>query len=112
MWARRSGWWAVLVIVLGLVAAACGGDGGGGDGDQASAPPTESRATSSDAATSEQAAGDGEDRSDGPRTYVVKSGDTLTEIAERFDTAVLELVEANDIADPDIIDVGQELTIP
>lgn len=46
------------------------------------------------------------------RVYEVRSGDTLTSIAERFDTTVEAIVEANDVADPDVIDVGQRLTIP
>lgn len=115
MAARGSGWavW-VLVLVLGLVVAACGGGDGDGrveDGGQASAPPTAVRSAPADVAS--QAAPD--DGSDGPgsdRTYVVESGDTLSAIAERFDTTVRAIVRANDIADPDVIDVGQELTIP
>ncbi len=47
-----------------------------------------------------------------PRTYVVESGDNLTSIAERLGTTVEELVAANDIEDPDIINVGSELVIP
>ena len=111
MSARGSGW-AIWVIVLALVAAACGGEDGDGDGGQASAPPTESQSAAADAAASEQAADDGAGGSDGAQTYVVRSGDTLSQIANRFDTTVPALVQANDIADPDVIDVGQELTIP
>lgn len=47
-----------------------------------------------------------------PRSYVVEPGDTLTGIAQRFETTVDEIVQANDIADPDLIRPGQELTIP
>lgn len=113
MAARGSGW-AVWVIVLALVAAACGGDdggGGGGDGGRATAPATEEQSAADGTAASEQATG-GAGRSDGTETYVVRSGDTLSAIANRFDTTVEALVEANDIADPDAIDIGQELTIP
>jgi LysM repeat protein len=109
MSARGSGW-AIWVIVLALVAAACGGEDGDGDGGQVSAPPTESQ-SAADAAASEQA-DDGAGGSDGAQTYVVRSGDTLSQIANRFDTTVPALVQANNIADPDVIDVGQELTIP
>ena len=45
-------------------------------------------------------------------SYVVQSGDTLSSIALEFGTTVEALVEANDIADPDQIAVGQELVIP
>lgn len=44
--------------------------------------------------------------------YTVQRGDTLSEIAVRHDTTVAALVEANDIADPDLIIIGDELTIP
>lgn len=113
MAARGSGW-AVWVLVLGLVVAACGGgdgDGSAEDGGQATAPPTDVRSAPADVA-SEAAPDDGSDGSGGDRTYVVESGDTLSAIAERFDTTVRAIVRANDIADPDVIDVGQELTIP
>lgn len=44
--------------------------------------------------------------------YTVVSGDTLSEIARDNGTSVSELVEANDIADPDLIITGQVLSIP
>lgn len=99
--------------MLALGVAACGGDdGGGGGADQASAPPSEAQTAAAGATVSEQATDGGADGPGGVQTYVVRSGDTLSEIARRFDTRVDALVEANDIADPDVIDVGQELTIP
>lgn len=43
----------------------------------------------------------------------VKSGDTLTSIAEEHGVTYVELYNANDaIVDPDIIDVGDEVRIP
>jgi murein DD-endopeptidase MepM/ murein hydrolase activator NlpD len=47
-----------------------------------------------------------------PVVYVVQRGDTLSAIAERFGTTVRALVEANDIANPSLIVVGQRLVIP
>ena len=44
------------------------------------------------------------------RLYVVKSGDTLSEIAVRLDTSVDELVVKNRLRDPDRIYSGQRLT--
>lgn len=111
--AARRGGWTVWVIMFALGVAACSGDdGGGGGADQASAPPSEAQTTAPGATVSEQATDGGVDESGGGQTYVIRSGDTLSEIARRFDTSVEALVEANDIADPDVIDVGQELTIP
>ena len=44
--------------------------------------------------------------------YRVVQGDTLSGIALRFGTTVQALVQANHIADPNLIDVGQTLVIP
>lgn len=44
-------------------------------------------------------------------TYTVKSGDTLATIARRFNTTVANLVALNNIANPNIIRVGQVLRI-
>jgi nucleoid-associated protein YgaU len=49
------------------------------------------------------------------QTYTVAGGDTLSAIAERFygDANLYpKIAEANGIANPDLINVGQELTIP
>lgn len=45
-------------------------------------------------------------------TYVVQSGNTLSSIAQRFNTTVNELAELNDISDPNLIYVGEILKIP
>jgi len=45
-------------------------------------------------------------------TYTVVAGDTLAAIAARFDVPLDALVELNQIADPSLIQVGQELRIP
>ncbi len=45
-------------------------------------------------------------------TYVVQPGDTLTIIAQRFNVTLEALVQANDIKDPDRVEVGQALIIP
>ena len=50
--------------------------------------------------------------SSAPRTYTIKSGDTLYAIAIRFGTTVAVIVSANDIANPNQISVGQTLIIP
>ncbi|WP_286312027.1 GH25 family lysozyme [Romboutsia ilealis] len=43
--------------------------------------------------------------------YTVENGDTLSEIAEKFNTTVEKLVELNDIQNPNLIYVGQVLKI-
>jgi LysM repeat protein len=45
-------------------------------------------------------------------TYTVRAGDTLTEIAARFNVSVESIMQANNISDPDSIREGQELVIP
>ncbi len=45
-------------------------------------------------------------------THVVGSGETLGAIAKQHGVTVAELVEANGISNPNLIMVGQELTIP
>ncbi|OHT13490.1 hypothetical protein TRFO_16226 [Tritrichomonas foetus] len=45
-------------------------------------------------------------------TYVVKSGDTLWNIANAYGTTVQEICNVNGISNPDLIFVGQVLTIP
>ena len=44
-------------------------------------------------------------------TYTVRNGDTLASIAERLGTTVRALASANHIADPNLIYVGQVLTL-
>lgn len=46
------------------------------------------------------------------RTYQVKAGDMLSAIAIKFGTTVAAIVSANNIADPNKINVGQVLVIP
>jgi LysM repeat protein len=45
-------------------------------------------------------------------TYVVQPGDTLWQLAQRFGTSIDELVNLNDIRNPDLIFVGQVLALP
>jgi LysM repeat protein len=47
-----------------------------------------------------------------PVVYVVQAGDSLAAIASAYGVSKEAIVEANDIQDPNLIDVGQELVIP
>jgi LysM repeat protein len=49
---------------------------------------------------------------DAPATYKVKSGDTLSGIASVYGTTWQELAELNNIDDPRLLRVGQELKLP
>jgi nucleoid-associated protein YgaU len=60
-------------------------------------------------------ANDPEIASAGKRTYTVKSGDTLSAISKEFygDAGkYMDIAKANNISDPNKINVGQELNIP
>ena len=72
-----------------------GNSGNGGGTSTGSADPTPT-------ATSEPA----------DRTHVVVAGDTLSDIADQYDSTVEAIMEANGITDASLIFVGQELTIP
>ncbi|MCS5678543.1 MAG: LysM peptidoglycan-binding domain-containing protein, partial [Acidimicrobiales bacterium] len=48
----------------------------------------------------------------GPVVVTVTSGDTLSEIAEKYGVGLSALMNANALANPDTIYIGQKLTIP
>ncbi|MHB8874702.1 MAG: phage tail tip lysozyme [Myxococcaceae bacterium] len=45
-------------------------------------------------------------------TYTVRSGDTLSRLAARYHTSVSALARTNHISNPNLIRVGQRLTVP
>lgn len=45
-------------------------------------------------------------------TYEVQSGDMLYKIAQKYDVTIQEIVDANNIANPNLIYIGDMLTIP
>ncbi|KAF1360803.1 LysM-domain-containing protein [Lizonia empirigonia] len=47
-----------------------------------------------------------------PCTYVVKSGDTLTTLAASAGVGICDIAKTNNIADPNLIYVGETLVIP
>ncbi len=47
-----------------------------------------------------------------PQTHVIQAGDTLFSIAASYNLPLDELAAANHITDPNLIQVGQQLTIP
>lgn len=46
------------------------------------------------------------------RTHIVVAGDTLSGLAKEYGTTVEAIVEANELSDPELIIVGQLLSIP
>ncbi len=47
-----------------------------------------------------------------PVTYTVQAGDTLSAIAQEYEVPLEALTDANDLADPDVLQIGQVLLIP
>ena len=47
-----------------------------------------------------------------PKTYVIQSGDALSEIAKQFGVSAAALAAFNNITDPDKIEAGQVLNLP
>lgn len=48
----------------------------------------------------------------GSKTYMVRTGDTITKIARRFDVPIEELMAANEIQDENYLAIGDILVIP
>ncbi len=48
----------------------------------------------------------------GPAYYIVKKGDTVSSIAQRFGVTSRALMDANSIRNPNRIQIGQRLRIP
>lgn len=48
----------------------------------------------------------------GYRMHIVRSGETLYSIALNYGLGTEDLIEANDLLDPDRLDVGQEILVP
>lgn len=94
-----------------FAAAACGD---GGDGETETDLPTASPAATVLDDTASPTDGDGANGADDctPQTYEVQSGDTLSQIAVEFDVSVDAIAGASGIDDPNVLSVGQELTIP
>ena len=94
------------LCALAALALGCGGSG------SATATPTPSATPSP---TSTVAAGPPVETATieaTPQTYVVVEGDTLFDIAASFGITLEALTEANGIADPTLLQIGQVLVIP
>ena len=53
-----------------------------------------------------------EDNETGTRTIIIRSGDTLSQIALDYNTTVRRLVELNNIENPNLIYTGESLIVP
>jgi LysM repeat protein len=80
--------------------------GGAGTGTARPGSPTATPAASTPTPTPTPTA------TPAPSTYTVKSGDTLTGIADQFSVSPDAIQRANNIANPTDLQIGQVLTIP
>ncbi len=90
-----------------------------GDGDEAEGETavseddaeSETVASEEEAETEEKDTALSESETEG-ETHRIRQGETLRSIAEQYGVTVPELIQANNIANPDYIKVGDELIIP
>lgn len=99
--------WLALVLAVGTVAC-----GGGGDDDGPEQTPTDTPTQQVAGVRDEPTQAPSPTREARPSKYTVVEGDTLSAIAERFGTSVAALMTANNLADADVLAIGQELNIP
>lgn len=120
----------LIVLVLSMVAVACGSDDGGElptrvesvvtpttdesprIGPDNGLPATFTPAPTEPVPTALPVGEGGTAGTEGQETYIVQAGDTLAEIAAAFNVTLDALVEANNIENVDVIEVGQVLIIP
>ncbi len=114
----------LIISVLALVLAACGAQTAQNEGAPtptmtprptftATAVPTETAVpTNTPVATPTPAVTDTPIPEPTPRIHVVQSGETLSGIAAAYGVTTQDLIDANDISNPSLVVVGQELKIP
>jgi LysM repeat protein len=100
----------LAAVLLPAMLAACGGSGGGASASAAAKPSASvaSVAVATVAPAPTPAATPTVDAV----VYTVKPGDTLSSIATQNKTSIDALSKANNLTDPDKLQVGQKLTIP
>jgi LysM repeat protein len=115
--AMRSRAWGLLIVIIILAAIVLTillVWGGGSEPEPLTSTPTTgtSLPTSAIVASSSPTALPTETPTPAPLVYTVKAGDTLSGIAQTYRVSVQDIIEVNRLANPDILNVGQELIIP
>lgn len=91
-----------FIVVIVIVATSLGGGGdGGGDGGGSGRGSSPGQATKRSGGGKRQA----------PKTYVVKTGDTLSSIARKTGVSVARIIALNPGVDPQILISGEKLKL-
>lgn len=101
----------LFALVFVFAAAACGGGGAGSETPTPAAPTATHTATQNVAGDRTATPSTPTAEATPPGTYAVAEGDTLWDIALKFNTTVEALVAANGLANADELTVGQLLKI-
>ena len=104
---------SLLAVVVAVVVIVQANRSETSDAGTGGATSTQAEPERGDAAKSKDASGkgDGERKRRARRTYVVKSGDILTTVAEKTGVSVSELQRLNPDIDPQALQVGQRLKL-
>lgn len=84
--------------------------GGGGSSASADTSTTASYASTGDAATTDSGSSTASTAND--VTVTVKDGDTINKLANQYGVSAASIISANSLSNPNVIVVGQSLTIP
>lgn len=102
----------VAVATAAVMLVACGGGDDAADEDTVATPEPTTTSAPQPAASETAEAVPPEQTERKNRTYRVKEGDSLFGIARKFNTSVRAIARLNNIDDPNLITIGQELDIP
>jgi LysM repeat protein len=100
-----------VMLLLAVTVYACGGGGAKGHVDPNAVPTATLPNPLPQVVIVGQTSGPNGNNGGG-QTYTVVSGDTLLDIANRFDVSVDDLIAINNLTDPTALFVDQVLTIP
>jgi LysM repeat protein len=112
MRARAWGLLIAVIILAGIVLTILLVWGGAPTPDSPTPTPTLTPSPATAAVASVPTAPPTETATPAPLVYTVEEGDTLSGIALTFGVSIQDIVEVNNMANPDVLNIGQELVIP